>query len=223
MSFLSNSWLDQISGKFLKLLTEYPTLVPFTTVLFVVVMYRCRVRVIYIFGKALDCICYTASSCKGFVMSFFSKSHTGLYYCQKDEGDAEFQKFCTSFLPKHLDVKELDSTEPFPGRVFLVLFLPTVNRQNNVDVLTNHITQIMEKHNLREPKDIRLIQISFDGNNSSNPPNLMNNDIFERLESNLGLKIKSFINIIYTDLFHFKECAINRSAVNELQRLLKNN
>lgn len=66
-------------------------------------------------------------------------------------------------------------------------------------------------------KDIILIQISFDGNNSINPPNVINESIFESVKRNVEWDIASYVNIIYTDTF--EDCDINRSAVRELYSL----
>lgn len=52
-----------------------------------------------------------------------------------------FKKFCETFL-RHLKVKELEELEePIPGRLFLVFFLPSVNRQNKVDVISSFVTE----------------------------------------------------------------------------------
>lgn len=68
-------------------------------------------------------------------------------------------------------------------------------------------------------KDIILIHISFDGNNSINPPNVMNESIFESVKRNVMWDIASYVNIIYTDMYTFEDCDINKSAVRELYSL----
>lgn len=70
-----------------------------------------------------------------------------------------------------------------------------------------------------EIKDIRLIQISFDGNNRFSPPNLINGDTFETLKSELDWEISSCIDIIYTDVYNFVDCDINRRAAREIELL----
>lgn len=69
---------------------------------------------------------------------------TGIYYCQKKNGDGKFEKFCKIFLPNDFEVKELRCKDPIPDRLFLVFFLPSVNRQNNVDVLYDFVTNMIE-------------------------------------------------------------------------------
>lgn len=70
-------------------------------------------------------------------------------------------------------------------------------------------------------KDIRLIQISFDGNNSRNPPNLIEGDIFERVQYEVKLKtgfcINSCIDVIYKDAYEFIQCEINQTAAITLE------
>lgn len=68
-------------------------------------------------------------------------------------------------------------------------------------------------------KEIILIQISFDGNNSINPPNVMNENIFESVKRKAMWDISSYINIIYKDMYTFEDCDINRSAVREFYSL----
>lgn len=68
-------------------------------------------------------------------------------------------------------------------------------------------------------KEIILIQISFDGNNNINPPNVMNENIFESVKRKVMWDIASYINIIYTDVYTFEDCNINRSAVRKLYSL----
>lgn len=68
-------------------------------------------------------------------------------YCQNDEADGKFKTFCDRFL-EGLSIKQLMrenidvKNESIPGPLFLVLILPCANRQNNLDVLTDSITEI---------------------------------------------------------------------------------
>lgn len=67
-------------------------------------------------------------------------------------------------------------------------------------------------------QDIALIQISFDGNNSDSPPNLMEGNIFKRLKNEVALNLVSCIDIIYTGDFYFEDCSINRRAAKYCQK-----
>lgn len=67
-----------------------------------------------------------------------------------------------------------------------------------------------------ENKDIILVQISFDGNNIDNPPNLMTDDTFEVIKIRLNQNFASCINIVYTGKHDFKDCGINRNAAFKL-------
>lgn len=69
-------------------------------------------------------------------------------------------------------------------------------------------------------KEITLIQISFDGNNATNPPNLMNEDIFESIKIKVERDFASFINIIYKDEHSFEAGVINKIAADKLQAVL---
>lgn len=77
--------------------------------------------------------------------SFFS----GIYYYQEDFGDKIFKSFWKKFLPKGYVAKELKRGDPSPNRLFLVFFLPSVNRQNNVDVVSDFIKRTMDKLKIR--------------------------------------------------------------------------
>lgn len=77
-------------------------------------------------------------------------------------------------------------------------------------------------HFFIDTKDLILIYISFDGNNNINPPNVMNEDMFKGVKSETMWDIASYINIIYTDVYKFEDCKINKRAVRELE-LLSNN
>lgn len=68
-----------------------------------------------------------------------------------------------------------------------------------------------------ENEDIILVQISFDGNNIENPPNLMTDDTFERINMRLKGNFASYVNIVYTGKHDFQECDINRNAANKLK------
>lgn len=70
-------------------------------------------------------------------------------------------------------------------------------------------------------EDIILIQISFDGNNIENPPNLMTDDTFERIKIRLKRKFASYINIVYTGKHSFEDCDINRNAAEKMKSLSK--
>lgn len=72
-----------------------------------------------------------------------------------------------------------------------------------------------------ENNDMILVQISFDGNNIENPPNLMTDDTFERIQIRLKRKFASYINIVYTGKHNFEDCDINRNAANKLKSLSK--
>lgn len=75
-------------------------------------------------------------SVNSFVYNIFS--FTDIFYYQQNKGNVHFKKFCETFL-KHLKVKEWEVEGPIPGRLFLVFFLPSVNRQNKVDVISSFI------------------------------------------------------------------------------------
>lgn len=74
-------------------------------------------------------------------------------------------------------------------------------------------------HFFIDTKDLILIYISFDGNNNINPPNVMNEDMFKGVKSETMWDIASYINIIYTDVYKFEDCKINKRAVRELELL----
>lgn len=145
---------------------------------------------------------------------------TDLYYCQKDLADHEFENFCERFL-QDISLRKLKVGETAVGRIFLVLDLPSKNRQNNVDVLSKDIEDITGKHLLEEKEDVILVHISFDGNNIENPPNLMTDDTFERINMRLKRNFASYINIVYTGKYNFQDCFINRDAADKLKSLSK--
>lgn len=68
-------------------------------------------------------------------------------------------------------------------------------------------------------EDIRLIQISFDGNNETNPPNLMNDKIFYKIK--VQWNIGSFINIVHTDEKKFVACSTNKITVSTLRSFVR--
>lgn len=70
-------------------------------------------------------------------------------------------------------------------------------------------------------EDIKLIQISFDGNNIENPPNLMTDDIVQRINICVERKFPSYINIVYRGEHDFPSCDTNSRATEELRTLLK--
>lgn len=74
--------------------------------------------------------------------------HLGLYYCQNDQTDNAFEHFCGTFL-QDISLRKLTVDEPAAGQIFLVLELPSKNRQNNVDVLSEDIEDIIKKHLLK--------------------------------------------------------------------------
>lgn len=72
---------------------------------------------------------------------------TDLIYCQKDLSDNGFKTFCEEFIPD-IPLKQLNVNEPTDERIFMVLELPSKNRQNNLDVLCDAINFITEKYSL---------------------------------------------------------------------------
>lgn len=67
--------------------------------------------------------------------------------------------------------------------------------------------------------DIRLVQISFDGNNSSNPPNLIDGNTFERVNNKVNGIINSCIDVVYKDAYEFIHCDVNQKAAITLELL----
>lgn len=78
-----------------------------------------------------------------FVLLFYFL--TGIFYCQKDDDDKHFKKFCKKFL-QNVSIKQLRNEEDAPVQVFLVLDLPIDNRQDITGVLSKLIMQTMTKH-----------------------------------------------------------------------------
>lgn len=71
-----------------------------------------------------------------------------LCYCQNGQACNAFEHFCGRFL-QDISLRKLNADEPAVGRIFLVLELPSKNRQNNVDVLSEDIEDIIKKHLLK--------------------------------------------------------------------------
>lgn len=65
-----------------------------------------------------------------------------------------------------------------------------------------------------------VVQISFDGNCSWNPPSLMTDTIFEALQNNVKIFFDSYINIIYTDDYNFTKCCNNEKAAKDIKSYL---
>lgn len=82
------------------------------------------------------------------VLFYFVPLFKGFLICYKDKEDRIFKKFCTQFLPPDLFLKELDSEQPSNVRLLMVFILPSVNRQNNVEVICSNISQLKKKYHL---------------------------------------------------------------------------
>lgn len=91
---------------------------------------------------------YCAKNSKNWLRNCIIIHHFSIdiIYCQKDETDGKFKTFCTQFLHRlsfeHLRTK-------LPGQLFLVLTLPSANRQNNLDFLSKSITEIIDLYKLK--------------------------------------------------------------------------
>lgn len=147
-----------------------------------------------------------------------SMLNSSIYYCQKDSKDDTFKRFCSIFLPQ-LEVKEYKAGQTTDCRLFLVLNLPIENRQNREEILSDFIAQVCAKYQIKGNTEISIVQISFDGNCSWNPPCLMDKTIFEKLKNATERNFASYVNIIYTDAFHFIDCDINELAAETLKAL----
>lgn len=110
---------------------------------------------------------------------------------------------------------------PSDVRLLMVFILPSVNRQNNVEVLCSYISKLKKKYHLDDKREITLVQISFDGNNSINPPNLAKGSTFATLKAEFALNLVSCIDIIYKDEYNFEKCEINEKAARNLISLSK--
>lgn len=75
----------------------------------------------------------------------------GIHYYQGDIDfeDKIFNCFWNKFLPKGYVAKKLKEEDPIPTRLFLVFVLPSVNRQNNVDVVSDFIRKTKDKLDLK--------------------------------------------------------------------------
>lgn len=68
---------------------------------------------------------------------------TAIYYYQKDKENHHFKRFCDTFLGR-LKVKPFQFKEHVPECLLLVFFLPSANRQNNVDMISNFLVETKE-------------------------------------------------------------------------------
>ncbi|XP_065943145.1 uncharacterized protein [Magallana gigas] len=152
------------------------------------------------------------------------KQTSCLYYCQKDTKDKEFEDFCTLSL-SGCRVQKLVKGQKIPTPILLVLNLPPVNRQDIFEVISNYIVDINNTFDFKGETDVILVQISFDGNFSSNPPNVINDSLFRKLKKTpkVSLKLKAYINIIYADEYDYIDCEINREAQEKLCMLFASN
>lgn len=72
-----------------------------------------------------------------------------IIYCQEDETDGNFETFCRQFL-NGLSIEPLEKkSTKLPGQLFLVLILPSANRRNNLDFLSESITEIQRRFKLK--------------------------------------------------------------------------
>lgn len=94
------------------------------------------------------------------VLFYFVRLFKGFLICYQDNEDRILKKFCTQFLPPDLFLKELDSKQPSDVRLLMVFILPSVNRQNNVEVLCNYISKVKEKYHLDGMCGFFLIKIN---------------------------------------------------------------
>nr|XP_034321647.1 uncharacterized protein LOC117688069 isoform X3 [Crassostrea gigas] len=145
----------------------------------------------------------------------------GFLICYQDNEDRILKKFWTQFLPRDPFPRELDSKEPSDVRLLMVFILPSVNRQNNVEALCNYISKVKEKYHLDDKREFTLVQISFDGNNSINPQNLVKGSTFATLKAEFEFNLVSCIDIIYRDEYDFENCEINEKAARNLISLSK--
>lgn len=72
-----------------------------------------------------------------------------------------------------------------------------------------------------EIAEIILVQISFDGNYSENPPNVMNKYIFERLQHAVNWNFASYIDIVYSGAYNFTKCETNEKAKRRFKSIIK--
>lgn len=164
----------------------------------------------------------TSEDTKGTLPEQTSEDTKGLYFCQRDEEDKQFENFCTLYLPK-CRVQKLKKGQTIPGPLFLVLNIPPVNRQDNVKVISKSIDDIYRLFNIEEYSEVILVQISFDGNFSSNPPNMMDDVLFEKLEIAVARKFNSYINIVYADGYDYTNSPFNMESAERLNNMCINN
>lgn len=65
--------------------------------------------------------------------------------------------------------------------------------------------------------EIWLLLISHDGNLSTNPTNVLNDNEFEMVKNEVDWKLTWFINVTYSDDFIFKRTDENIAAANVLK------
>lgn len=74
---------------------------------------------------------------------------SGIHYYQEDFGDKIFKCFWNKFLPKGYVAKKFKEEDPIPAPLVLVFVLPSVNRQNNVDVVSEFIKRTKKRLHLK--------------------------------------------------------------------------
>lgn len=140
------------------------------------------------------------------MVRFFVKKITWLYFTCKQKRD---RSFVYIFF---LNIQILLNHFKYKKNIYFIykdlLKFPSQMVYKNYLKTTKSVLGSME---------ISLVQISFDGNCSWNPPYLMDRNMFEKLQNASGMNFNSYINIIYTDAFHFMDCDINQLAANSLQ------
>lgn len=146
------------------------------------------------------------------------KQASSLNYFQRNKEDKQFETFCTQHLPDCL-VEEVEIKNTIPDPLLLVFNLPPVNRQDNFKVLYDYLEDIDTTFKIKGKTEFILVMISFDGNVSNNPPNVMTDSLFRKLKNTLheGWKFKSYINIIYADEYDYTECEINIKSREKLK------
>lgn len=73
---------------------------------------------------------------------------TEIYYCRLDSTDDTFISYCGIFLPD-TEVKELEKGQTANSRLFLVLNLPSDNRQSRETILSSLIAGICNKYKIK--------------------------------------------------------------------------
>lgn len=89
------------------------------------------------------------------------------------------------------------------------------------DVLYSYIILYYYYITFSDKRELILVQISYDGNNSINPPNLAKGSTFETLKAEFEFNLVACIDIIYRDEYDFENCEINKKAVRNLISLSK--